>query len=397
MKKKIYLLAFAAMAFSLFAMGNTSSAKMKNYTVSAKMKVKGKYKKSKNLNKYTKHYLLLRGYLEKMEKNGGGTLTLKKGTYKISNSLLVPNNVTIKFKNGVKLVKINKTGKAVYKASESMFQTITYKLGFKKKKAAGYTATQNIKFIGEGKVTMDLKNIKNAKAIIIAHCQNVEVQNIRFKHMNTGHFLEIDAAKDVLIHNCSFSDVAKKSPVNKEAINIDTPDALTGGLTLAWSKPDKTPNLNVTIENCKFKNLQRGIGTHKYSQKKINGKWALNCYHENMVIRNNTFTNIKETGIFLMDWKNTTINNNIFVNNNFCLNFRGAQAPFVVSKNNFGKSTITLAYNGKQKNINNKPYRNSQSGKEYSPILTNLGIKKIAELIAMNNKPLPAPTPAPAN
>lgn len=386
MKKKIYLLFFIAMALSFFAMGTgtTSSAKVKNYTVSPKMKVKGKYRKSKNLNKYTKHYLLLRTYLEKMEKNGGGTLTLKKGTYKISNSLLVPNNVTIRFKNGVKIVKIKKTGKAVYKAAESMFQTITYKLGFKKKKAKGYTATKNIKFIGEGKVVMDLKYIKNAKAIVIAHTQNVEVQNIQFKHMNTGHFLEIDAARDVLVRNCRFSDVSKKSPFNKEAINIDTPDSLTGGLTLAWSKPDKTPNRNITIENCRFTNLQRGIGTHKYSQKKVNGKWALNCYHENMVIRNNTFTKIKETGIFMMNWKNVSISNNIFTNNTFCLNFRGVQAPFKVSQNNFGKSTVTLAYNGKQKNIHNKAYRNSKSGSVYSPIYNRLGITKIAQLVAMN-------------
>jgi hypothetical protein len=36
---------------------------------------------------------LLRSYLERLEKNGGGKLILKKGTYKITNTLYIPSNV----------------------------------------------------------------------------------------------------------------------------------------------------------------------------------------------------------------------------------------------------------------------------------------------------------------
>lgn len=386
MKKRICYLFFMTILLSLLTLGNTSQAKPKNYTISPKSKIKWNYKKSPNRNKYTQHYFLLRSYLEKMEKNGGGTLTLKKGTYKICNSLYVPRNVTILFKNGVCIKKTKKTGKAQFKSAESIFQVVTPKLSKKKKKTKKYNGSRNVKFIGQGTATIDLAYVKNAKGIIAAHCQNVQIENIHFTNMNTGHFLEIDAAKNLTVRNCRFTNASRKSPYNKEAINIDTPDALTGGLTLSWSKPDKTPNQNIVIENCSFSNLQRGVGTHKYSQKKVNGKWALNCYHENMIIRNNTFSNIKETAIFMMNWKNVNIAGNTFIKDTFCLNFRGVQAPFQVSANNFGSNTVTLAYNGKKANIHNKAYRNSQKGSVYSAIYNRLGITTIAQLVAMNNR-----------
>jgi hypothetical protein len=55
-------------------------------------------------NKYTKQYYVLRSYLEELEKRGGGTLILNSGTYTILNTLYVPSNVTIRFKNGVKMI-----------------------------------------------------------------------------------------------------------------------------------------------------------------------------------------------------------------------------------------------------------------------------------------------------
>ena len=36
-----------------------------------------------------------------MEKAGGGTLTIKKGTYYISNAIYVPSNTKVVFENGV--------------------------------------------------------------------------------------------------------------------------------------------------------------------------------------------------------------------------------------------------------------------------------------------------------
>jgi phage-related minor tail protein len=51
-------------------------------------------------------------------------------------------------------------------------------------------------------------------------------------------------------------------------------------------------------------------GTHKYSQ---NSKGE-NIYHQNITIRNNEFKNIHDNGVFVLNWKNTKIENNKFTN-----------------------------------------------------------------------------------
>lgn len=71
--------------------------------------------------KNTKHYYLLRSYLEQLEKKGGGTLVLKKGTYSISNTLYIPSNVTIQMKDGVVINKAAKTGTTKMTASKTLF------------------------------------------------------------------------------------------------------------------------------------------------------------------------------------------------------------------------------------------------------------------------------------
>lgn len=109
-------------AFFAFTMTftNTAYAK-KNYTVSPK-KLTKEVKKSygRYYTKYIKDFSGLNLYLEKMQKAGGGTLTIKKGTYKITNAIYVPSNVTIIFEDGVVFQKLMKTGRTDIKATTSM-------------------------------------------------------------------------------------------------------------------------------------------------------------------------------------------------------------------------------------------------------------------------------------
>lgn len=121
--------------------------------------------------------------------------------------------------------------------------------------------------------------------------------------MYSGHFIEIDATKDAIIANNKFMNSKASSTRIKEAINIDTPDNLTNGWNSEWSKFDKTTNTNITIENNFFYDLDRAIGTHKYS----GGK-----YHEQIIIRNNKIEKMREDAIRVLNWSNSTIANNIF-------------------------------------------------------------------------------------
>lgn len=63
----------------------------------------------------------------------------------------------------------------------------------------------------------------------------------------------------------------------------------------------------MTIENCRFSNLGRAIGTHKYS---VKGKQQM--YHTGVMIRNNQISNMKwDSPIRIMNWKDSVVENNI--------------------------------------------------------------------------------------
>ncbi|MCG5104711.1 right-handed parallel beta-helix repeat-containing protein [Oceanobacillus alkalisoli] len=256
-------------------------------------------------NKKTKHYYLLRSYLEQLEETDGGALILEKGTYLISNVLFVPSNVTIKLENGVKIVNGNDTGIANVEADQSIFQLIRPSRGKKEGVYGEYGGEKNISIIGYGSATIDLNFEKDAIAIIAGHNQNIRIENIHFQNMYSGHFIEIDATKNAVITNNKFIN-SKQSPTEiKEAINIDTPDKLTQGWSSKWSTFDKTPNSNLTIEDNLFYNLDRAIGTHKYS----GGK-----YHEQIIIRDNKIEKMRQDAIRVLNWRNSTIENNLVKN-----------------------------------------------------------------------------------
>ena len=78
-----------------------TEAKMK-VTVSPKsLNKQAKKNFSSKYDKSIAHCLALNQTIEKMRKKGGGTLTLKKGTYRLQYVVCIPSNVTLVFKNGV--------------------------------------------------------------------------------------------------------------------------------------------------------------------------------------------------------------------------------------------------------------------------------------------------------
>ncbi|MFD0050293.1 right-handed parallel beta-helix repeat-containing protein [Actinomycetes bacterium NPDC127524] len=280
--------ASAAAAYTITPSSKTFSGNMMNFST---------------YNSNTKHYYLLRSYLEQLEKKGGGTLTLNGGTYTMSNTLYVPSNVTIRLKNGVRLVKGTVSGTKQFAAAKSMFQLIRPSRSGKKGVYGKYNGEKNISFIGEGNAVIDMKYDNESIAIIMGHNKNVKVQNIHFQHMKSGHFIEMDASDHVSVTNNSFIDSKPSPNRNKEAINLDTPDRSTKGWSQEWSTYDKTANRYVTIESNTFRNLDRAIGTHKYSG---------GSYHDHVTIRKNSITTTRLDAIRVMNWSNALIEKNSF-------------------------------------------------------------------------------------
>src|SRR5699024_1456570 len=198
-------------------------------------------------------YYVIRSYLEHLEEIGGGTSELERGTYTVTNTLYVPSNVTIKLNNGVTLIKGSETGERVgsrageenINPSKSLFQFISPSKSDEKGVYGWYYVEINISIIGSGSATIDMDFFPDSFAIVAGHNDNLLIENISFINMNSGHFIEIDATKDAIIRNNKFM-YSKPSPtLNKEAINIDTPDRSTLGWGFEWSTFDRTPNSNM--------------------------------------------------------------------------------------------------------------------------------------------------------
>lgn len=284
------------------ARAEEKQAASSSYTVKPDSKpYQNKWINHGNYNSQTKDYFLLRSYLEELEKEGGGTLTLQAGTYRICNTLYVSSHVTINFEDGVIIKKTNQSGTTSMPSSSSIFQLVGQSKSKIEKAYGGYEGEKDIQFIGNGEVIIDLDYKKDALGIVLGHNDGVSISGITFQNMNSGHFIELDASKNVIIENNTFRNHKASYSGRKEAINLDTPDKNTGGFNFVWTKYDCTPNKDVIIRNNGFSNLERAIGTHKYSEGK---------YHENIQLLDNTIENMDSDAIRIMNWKAPIINGN---------------------------------------------------------------------------------------
>lgn len=302
-------------------------------------------------NSKTKQYYTLRSYLEQLERIGGGTLTLKAGTYVITNTLYVPSNVTFKFQDGVIIKKGADTGIADFAIARSIFQLVTPLKSDIPGAYGGYEGETNIHFKGTGTVVFDMNYVQDSLGIIFAHNTNVTVSGITFKNMYSGHFIELDASKNVTIENNTFTGYKKSDSGMKEAINLDTPDKKTGGFNSVWTKFDCTPNKDIIIQNNVFDKLERAIGTHKYSEGK---------YHDNVQILNNKISNIQTDAIRIMNWTNPVIKGNeikvVVGNGDRAILASGVKNPTIMNN----------IFSEVPRPIQIMPWKNSDSGSEYA-------------------------------
>lgn len=291
----------------------------KDYTITAGGEPYfGHYTDNARYNSYTKDYFMFKSYLEQLEKVGGGTLTVMPGSYSITNTLYVPSNTKIIFKDGVTITKGGYTGfdSKIYAPSLSMFQLVPPSYSQATGALGGYNGAHDISLIGEGTVKIDMLFYDCAKTIVMGHNSNILIQNIQFYNYMGHHFIELDASKNVTIEKCSFTGSCYTSDANdhKEAINIDTPDKNTGGFNQIWTNYDRTPNDNIIIRDNKFTDVLRAIGTHKYSVSPLDGTTQL--YHTNIQILNNTITNTHSYAIRSINWKDCVIKGNTIKNVN---------------------------------------------------------------------------------
>lgn len=256
----------------------------------------------------TKGYYQLRSYMEQLEYCGGGTLTLKKGTYYISNAVCIPSNVKIVFEDGVVIKKT----KAIYQTEldnhKVIFIFVSPSKEKKKESVSGYGGTHDVTMTGIGNVVIDCNNKLPGRGMDMGHCRNIVIENLTFHNQYGSHYIELNSSQNVIVRNCNFWKFRDyKGDTYKEAINIDGTDYAVNGFNHVWSKHDKTVCQNIEITNCKFTDLGTAIGSHTYVANQ-----GQQCYHTNIRITNNVFFGSTNCAIRAMNWKNVLIVDNSF-------------------------------------------------------------------------------------
>ncbi len=213
------------------------------------------------------------------------------GTYHIDNSLNLYSHTVLDLSAGVTLKRDN---------DASMIR-----FGRGNAQASGYDGFENITIQGakDSYGTLDGNALKHT-IVRFAHAKNVTFRYLNFTNVSRNHHLEFAGSKDVLVENCKFNNFypkAKESTYNCEAIQMDI---LTEGHFPKYDFYDNTVNKNITIQNCLFEDVNRGVGVHS-------GQVGL--YMENIKITNNIFKNATGYAVVATNYKNSEISNNTII------------------------------------------------------------------------------------
>ncbi len=249
-------------------------------------------------------------------------ITLSSGEYVITGTLYIYSNTRLKLEDGT-----------VIKRSDNGYGEMITSGNYSTTALGGYDAVHNV-FIegGTWDANANLAASDFSNVIVVVHGENLIFRNITIKD-SVNHMLNISGTNKVLVDGCSFSDsqiytgdstdffnagtdddakIARHNPI--EAIHLDFMNKAGESGVL-----DGTPCKNITIKNCSFDNVFRGIGTH-HTRSTTSGDDDYATDHNNLInIENNNFSNIRSTCISGYSFKNMAVKNNIANNvGSFC-------------------------------------------------------------------------------
>ena len=206
-----------------------------------------------------------------------GEYDLRSAVHIYSNTTLVLTNVTLK-----------RSSDAVANMIRIGDDTAVDKGG------TGYGTNSNIRVEGG---TLNGGATSNTM-IKITHASDITMVGTDMLNVKNAHIMEVAAVDGLKIKNCSFKDhVLDSNSVGYESIQLDVPKSghIVGCRSEALSVR------NVRVEGCLFTNCPRAIGSHTQ---------ILNLPHENIVIKDNTFREMKSVAIQAENWKDVQITGN---------------------------------------------------------------------------------------
>ncbi len=147
----------------------------------------------------------------------------------------------------------------------------------------------------------DADNTTNTM-IKAAHAKNFVMEDVTLQNLQKGHMMEVAGVDGFTLRRCRFlNQVLPKGYNGYEAVQLDV---LKEG-HIVNCRAEDLPMKNVLVEDCFFDNCPRGVGSHTAVH---------NRPHDGIVIRNNTFLNMKSVAIQGLGWINCTITGNVIQN-----------------------------------------------------------------------------------
>ncbi len=215
------------------------------------------------------------------------TVKISRGNYNVKNTIFLTSFTTIDL-NGALIKNANFNRGNIFKSPED--------------KAYPKYSSLSQCIIKNG--TLDGNFNRNKSCILrLCHAKNIKIQNVTFLNNYYSHHAELAACKNVTFLNCTFNGQYSNLNVNSsEAIQIDILDKVH---FFGFTSYDNTMNDGITVENCVFKNVYRGVGTHNYFK---------NLYQTNIKITGCTFENITDCAISAVNYKNIEFSDNKFLN-----------------------------------------------------------------------------------
>ena len=224
-------------------------------------------------------------------------IIIPEGEYKINTGFRVYSNTYIYMK-GVTFNRVSESG-------------IFIRTGLWTDSISGYEGFKNITIEGgtfNGNCHLDKYKNNNGSFIKMAHGKNITLKNVTLKNGMDLHYVEVAGIDGFTMKGCKIEGLENKSTADNSKKQIEAVqfDVLHDESRMAnFAKYDDTPMKNITITNCKFSNVQKGIGSHSM---------VVGVYFDNVTITNNTFSNMTKDAISIEGYRNVTITGNTISN-----------------------------------------------------------------------------------
>lgn len=213
------------------------------------------------------------------------------GSYTVSDTIHMYSNLTLYARGAV-----------ITKACAD--KHVVLRLGDQETSAGGYDGYRNITIEGGNwdlnyPIVEDKEGEGGFVGFRIGHASHVMIKDVTFLNNLKSHFLEFAGVKDVTVTGCTFKGYWQEyEGGGQECIQMD---ACLDYIFPGYRPFDGAVCEDVRIENNTFQDVFAGVGSHSMIYDRP---------YQNIVIRGNTFQNIRKRAVWCLNYVNGTVENN---------------------------------------------------------------------------------------